>query len=302
MNSYRNWHKTLLMTLVLMALSVLGLVVFAHFSTDLTPDSPLGYTYAFLGVFFMLLATFFYTRAKKTRQRKVGQINNALNWHVCFGVLALFLLLLHSFGNFNPRSGTYALYAMVALVVSGVIGKLLDRTVPKMITKAARKALTEQGEDRIEKITRTVQEIVAYNTQELPGNNGAQGGQSNKLQTIAASPVSMVGGTSLPGSWDIAYVTLKETPQEVNQYSQQHRFVPDRQSPLSKPGALMPGYKEQIAELQSIQRTLQLEQFYRALIRYWRMLHVVLVLVTIGLTLWHVEFALTLLMPGFLQR
>ncbi len=58
---------------------------------------------------------------------RFGLLHTALSWHVVGGILALALILAHSAGNYHPRTGSYALYSLIALVVSGIIGKQLDR-------------------------------------------------------------------------------------------------------------------------------------------------------------------------------
>ncbi|GCE04955.1 hypothetical protein [Dictyobacter aurantiacus] len=296
----RPWVKTWFVTLILILVFILSLFIYAHFSQDLSPDSLAGYTYAIVGSGFMLLATFLYTRARRQRQRRIGHLNASLNWHISFGVLAIVILLLHSFGNFNPRTGTYALEGMIALVISGFIGRMIDRFAPRQITKEVKKALTEYGDDRIEDISRNVQEIVTHNTQDLrtfkPQGKTTRALNGQAAQVVTPDPVSL-GGTALPSSWDIAYISLEETPQEVSRNSQQYRFVPDKRSALATPGALIPGYNEQMEELQTVQHALQREQFYRALIRYWRIFHVLLVLLTLALTIWHLVYAGQLLIP-----
>jgi hypothetical protein len=42
------------------------------------------------------------------------------------------------------------------------------------------------------------------------------------------------------------------------------------------------------------------EQFYRRIIRYWRILHILLSFITVGLVIWHITFALILLLPGLI--
>ena len=96
--------------------------------------------------------------------------------------------------------------------------------------------------------------------------------------------------------WDLAYISLEATPQELSRIVGQHRFVPDQQSVLTHPGALMPGAQEQISELQQVQRAMQREQFYRYIIRYWRMFHIALALLTLGLIIWHIVYAAQLLL------
>jgi hypothetical protein len=287
-----------LIIFVLIVLAIAGFFIYTRVSTDLSPDSVAGYTYAISGTLAMLLATFLYTRARRTRGRKIGALNYALRWHIGLGVLALVLLFLHSFANFNPRSGTYALYGMVAIVISGAVGRMIDRLAPRLIAQEASKALTEQGEDRIEAISHNVQAIVSYSTESVQGFRVTK---QNRRELSPARSIERSGGPALPESWDLAYISLAETPQEVNRNTQQYRFIPDPKSPLADPGALLPGYAKQIEDLKRAQQALQREQFFRALIRYWRIFHILLVLLTIGLTLWHLEYAATLLLPTFLH-
>ncbi len=288
-----------LVTLCIVALAIASFFIYSRISTDLSPDSVAGYTYAIAGTIAMLLATFLYPRVRLSRKRRMGQLNSALLWHIGLGVIALVLLFLHSFANLNPRSGTYALYGMIAIVISGACGRAIDRLAPRLIAQEASRALTEQGEDRIEVISHTIQAIVSYNTEHVRGFNTTKPDkrEQSPAKTAAHSPKSL-----LPESWDLAFISLAETPQEASRNAQQYRFVPDPKSPLSGPGALIPGYAEQMQHMQYAQKALQREGFFRALIRYWRIFHVLLVLLTIGLTLWHLEYAAALLIPTFLHH
>jgi hypothetical protein len=285
------WVVSFLSTVAVIALSIVLFVLYSHLSNDHTPDSFAGYTYAIVGTLFMLLATVGYAR-RRSRKRAVGRLNASLHWHVSFGMIAIVLFFLHSFGNFNPRSGTYALYGMIALVMSGIIGRVLDRIVPRLMAHEVKHALTEEGEDRVELHTRIIQSIVSYNTQEL---------RSLKPLKDAKQAVTTQTKKPLTTAWDLAYISLEETPQELLQNEIQYRFVPDRESNLGKTETLMPGVEKHLKELRSVQGALQREEYYRAIIRYWRFGHVALVFITIGLTLWHLEYAATLLMPMFFK-
>ena len=282
------WAISLLFTLVAIALSIVLFILYEKFSNDPTPDSIAGYTYAILGTLFMLLAALAYSRRRRASKRGVGKLNASLHWHVSFGLIAMVLLCLHTFGNLNPRTGTYALYAMIALAISGIIGRLLDRILPRLIAGEVKHALTERGDDRVELHARTIQSIISYNSQELRSLKP----EKPSVQAAAPRPKK-----PLTTTWDLAYISLEETPQEMIQNEKQYRFVPDRQSELGTPEALMPGVREQLDELQNVQIALQREEYYRAIIRYWRVGHITLVFITIGLTLWHLEYASTFLLP-----
>ncbi|HWS82751.1 MAG TPA: hypothetical protein VN207_00675 [Ktedonobacteraceae bacterium] len=294
------WLISLLATLGIIVLALATFLVYSRTSNNLFPDSLAGLAYGTAGLIFLVLATAGYTFSRRSRKRTVGALNASLHWHISFGIIALFLIFLHSFGHFEPVSGTYALFGLVALVISGVIGRMLDRLVPKLIAREVNIALTEQGDDRLESVTQTLQDITTYHKEQLHSFKSQPDLMvaEKDMQTAAAHLVSQ-DGTALPTSWDLAYISLAETPQEIERDAEHYRFVPDRKSPLSKPSALVPGLQEHMAELQTVQQALQRERFYRAIIRYWRVFHVCLTLLTIGLTLWHLEFAATLMFPTY---
>ena len=286
-------------------------VWYTHTGGDPFPDSTVGLGYATAGTLCLILATILYTLRRRARRRGIGQLNAALQWHIAFAVTGLLLLFMHSFGHFNPRSGTYALYGMIALVISGFIGKLLDAILPRLIAQEAQKALTAQGDDRISTISRKLQDIVSHNSQELrayhPDTNGNSLNGLNGLNGFENSLGTLSSGYNPPSqplltSWDMAYISLDETPQELSRTESHYRFVPDKRSTLTQPGALLPGAQAHIAALADAQKALRREQSYRYIIRYWRVLHVGLALLTIGLTIWHLVYAAELIIPVLLHK
>ena len=298
----------------LVIIAALGFFVwYARNGNDSAPDSYIGFGFAIMGTSFLVLAAILYTRRRRSQKKGiVGKLNASLQWHICFAVIGLSLLFLHSFGNFNPRTGTYALYGMVALVISGFIGRMLDRIVPYLMTSEVQKALTAQGDDRIEAISQKLQSLVVHNTQSLrsftPQDKMAGAGISPAPTSLVplSGPISngfpfAYKDQRLHTPWDLAYISLDATPQELHREEGHYRFIPDKKSELTRPGALMPGAQEQIDELHIVERAMKREQFYRYIIRYWRRLHVALALLTIGLTIWHIVYALQLLLPTLMH-
>jgi hypothetical protein len=306
---------SLLTAVLVIAVSVAFYIIYSRLSPDTSPDSIAGYAYAIAGTGFMLLAAIRFSQYRRSHKRAIVGLHAVLNWHVCFGVIALVLLFLHSFGNFNPRTGTYALYGMIALAISGFVGRFLDRLLPRMISEQVRKALTAQGEDRIENISQRLHSLVSHNTQEeirgfqpdavessmpgIPGLSGVPFAPSKPTQDTRKAASAVDKGPVLQTSWDLAYISLEETPQELRRDNTQYRFVPDRKSTLAQPGALIPGAQKHMLALEDVQKALQREEFLRYIIRYWRVFHICLAVLTIGLTLWHLEYATTLLLPLF---
>jgi hypothetical protein len=280
-------------------------------SDDVSPDSIAGYAYAITGTIFLLLAAILYSiRRRSHKKRAVGQLHKSLNWHICFGVLGLVFLSLHSFGNFNPRTGTYALYGMIALAVSGAVGRFLDRLVPRLIAGEVHKALTVKGDDRVETISQNLQAIVVHNTQDLRGFTPIAGEKPHKASTSLTTLSGPMSGEfsfiykdqALQTPWDLAYISLEAMPQELSREANHNRFVPDKKSDLIRPGAFMPGAQEHISELREVERAMQRELFYRYIIRYWRKFHLLLALLTLALMVWHLVYAAQLLIPLFMHR
>jgi len=305
------WFKRFLVIFVGVVIGVVFYVWYSQHSNDVSPDSIAGYSYAIIGTLFLLLAAFLYTLKRRShKKRTVGQLHTSLNWHICFGVLGLVFLFLHSFGNFNPRTGTYALYGMIALAISGFVGRFLDRLAPRLITGEVHKSLTVIGEDRIETISQKLQAIVVHNTQDLHSFAVVPGETSQNASTSLvplSGPVSsdfsfIHKDQALQTPWDLAYISLEATPQELSLEANHYRFVPDRKSELARPGALMPGAQEHISELQEVERAMQRELFYRYIILYWRKFHIALALLTLALTIWHLVYAGQLLIPVLLHR
>lgn len=300
-----SWIMSLLTLLVVSGISIALYIWYSRYGTDPAPDGLLGLSYALVGTTLLVIVALGYTLRRRSRNRAMGKLHSALNWHICLGILALVLLFLHSFGNFNPRSGTYALYGMIALVISGLVGRTLDHLMPRLITQEVRKALTIQGEDRLEEISQRLQAIVVHNRQELHGFQTDEvlpkRRNSSGVEVISVLNTPHSKEYPLHTSWDLAYISLEETPQELSRDAQHYRFVPDKKSPLTGPEALIPGAQEHISALHSVQQALQREQIYRYIIRYWRIFHIALVLLTIGLTLWHIEYAASLWIPAWLR-
>lgn len=308
----RSWGIGLMVTLVVCGLSAAFYMWYSQSGFETTPDSWAGLSYALLGTVFLILAAVLYSIRRRLRKRVVGQLNAALSWHVFLAVMGLVVLFLHAFGHFALISGTFALYSMIVLIISGFVGRALDHILPRLIALQVDKVLTMQGDDGIASVSQKLQAIVAHNAQENRGIRVNPPDSAVEPQFIAPTQVSLPGrspapsglpfthsGHSLGASWDLAYITLEPTQQELDQDASHYRFIPDKKSALNRPGAFMPGAEEHLSELKDMQLAMRREQFYRYIIRYWRVLHIILAFITIGLVIWHIIFATTMLWPRF---
>lgn len=253
------WKLCILVSLAILVASVGFFVWCTRVSNDMGGDSFAGLFFAVTSTIFMFLAAVSFSLRRRSPKRTVGDLNAVLNWHVCFGIISLVMVFLHAFGNYNPRTGTYALYGLIALVLSGFIGRFLDRVMPRLMAQRVRRALTPQGEDRIESVVNKMQ-----STQEQLAYQTAQG------------RVSVRAGNFQNG-WDTAYTPLEEAP--FDRYGGQYR-------------------QDNVKAIKEVQHALQQEMFLRYVIRYWRVFHIMLAIVTVGVTLWHIEYALSLVIPA----
>lgn len=274
---------------VLTGVGLAYLYIMYQQSNDASPDSIYGYGFAIGGTALLLLVGLGYVLRKRVGRRKPGRLHALLAWHMAGGLLGLVLILMHADGNFNPRTGTYALYGLIGVVVSGVIGRVLDRLSPRMAARVALQALSASGEERLDDLE---EELAAI----------AQDAQTRRER------LQEQGARGAP--WDLAYYDLDPEVEDIPRLL--HRGLRGETGPilnlkqLSGPLAVPRSQQAFAPRRQStdalarqaidIQRVMGREQFYLQLVRVWRKLHMLISLAALGLLIWHLEFAATLLL------
>jgi hypothetical protein len=183
---------------------------------------------------------------------------------------------------------------MIALTLSGLLGRFLDRYLSWRITVEVDTALTAEGEDRVESLVQEIQQIIL-----TPKSDGAQ--SPLDLQHSPVSLVLLKETGQLPQYWsiipmDLAYTSLEKLPQQRQNKRRNQSFLSSLEHPVAPAG------KEQLATLLAVQQAMRRERFYRSVIRSWRLVHIALALLTLGLTIWHIVYALQLLLPGLQTR
>jgi hypothetical protein len=244
-------------------------------SGDVSPDSQHGYVFAIAGTALLVLVGLGYTLRKRLRRARHGLLHAALSWHMVGGLLALLLILMHSAGNFHLRTGTYALCSLIALVVSGIIGKQLDRIAPRLAARAALKTLTSDGEERLEALVGALDR--RRETRQALVTRHKQAGEQGATSTVWEP-------------WDLAYYTLDARAEEIPSLLH-HRHPGDAYPPPTGTAALA-------VESDEIRRAIGMELFYLRLIHVWRHFHTALCWLTLVLILWHLEYVVTLLISA----
>lgn len=261
----------------LVGLALGGALVYSYVTYlregDVSPDSRTGYIFAILGTLLLVIVGAGYVLRKRFWRGRFGLLHTALAWHVVGGILALALILAHSAGNFHPRTGSYALYSLIALVVSGIIGKQLDRIAPRLAARAALNTLTADGEERLDAL------VGALTRKRQRRREWSRPIRQQTRQTASSAP------------WDLAYYDLSAPPEEIPALLHRQHSGHARSASPTVEGALA-------SEAVAIRQEIGMERLCLYLIHVWRYLHTALSVVTLALILWHLEFAATLLLAA----
>jgi len=130
------------------SLAVATYVLYLRAGLPAVPASLLGLGYALAGTGCFLCALCGYRAQRRARRvSRLGHLHTLLEWHYSYGVLALALLALHSFGHMDPHlSGTYAGFSLFALVGSGYLGRVLDHLLPRLAAMEVNRALAGEAD------------------------------------------------------------------------------------------------------------------------------------------------------------
>jgi hypothetical protein len=299
-----SWITGLLTTVVVIGTGGSFYALYFQFGNDFAPDSIVGYAFAIAGLYCTLLATLLYTLRRRSHKLAMGQLNAALNWHVYFAIMGITFLFMHSFGDFNAKTGTYALYSLIALVISGFVGRALDRIVPWLIAREVDNILTTQelGTRFIASQSRNLHTQfspihpppLTHSPPSWPPSIPMQRFSTSKGQGPPDNSYVGIQPVSMP--WDMAFIAPGSKPgssiseEDIRTFMSNKHEVPIQTSMLSHQA------RQHIAEIRKGEKALQREQFYRYIIHYWRLLHIALALLTIGLIIWHLVYVGQLLL------
>lgn len=278
-----SWVWRCLVTLLVIGGSGTFFLWYRSNGDELTPSGNVGLSYALTGFACLLLAAVWYSVRRRLSEPALGQLNRVLNWHGVFALIALALLFLHSFANFGPNSGTMALFSLIALTLSGLLGRALDRVLAWRIAISVSVTLTPEGEDRLEILM-----------QEMRPRIAAQVHETSRFDAHASTSQSYpVPGMQGKRFWDLSYRSLESMPRGVKRQGKQQRFLPGDDLLSAHSGTVISA--AQMAAFEEIQHALQRERLYRSIIHTWRQVHIALAFLTLGLTTWHVVYEMPFL-------
>lgn len=122
-------RRMLAVVVILLCGATLALTWFVVTKHPYKPGSPFGYNLGLIGGLMMLTLLLYPLRKRFAALDRLGSMTGWFKHHMAFGILAPLLILFHS--TFRPVSinGRVALYSMLVVVASGIIGRFIYRHV-----------------------------------------------------------------------------------------------------------------------------------------------------------------------------
>jgi hypothetical protein len=103
-----------------------------NFYDDLKPGGFLGHGYGMIGTLMMLLLLLYSLRKRTRVFGKIGAVSRWLDVHIYFGIIGPLLIVLHTSFKLNGIVAV-SFWSMVAVALSGVIGRYLYLQIPRGI-------------------------------------------------------------------------------------------------------------------------------------------------------------------------
>lgn len=113
---------------LLLIFSALGLYFSGDYWYDdslYKPEEGLGYWLGVVGGVMMLLAYIYSMRKHLRSMRLSGLLSRWLRIHIIFGIVGPYLIIFHTGFQLESQNAKYAFYSMIAVFLSGVVGRYL---------------------------------------------------------------------------------------------------------------------------------------------------------------------------------
>lgn len=140
--------RGLIYVLVAIVLCLAWLVAVAH---PYEPGSDLGYNLGLAGGLMMLSLLLYSLRKRLRPMERTGSMTSWFRYHMMIGIAGPVLVLFHSTFQAHSMNGSVALYAMLAVALSGVVGRFVYRHIhygmygAKVSIKDAQQGLKESA-------------------------------------------------------------------------------------------------------------------------------------------------------------
>ncbi|BCB26434.1 hypothetical protein SKTS_13200 [Sulfurimicrobium lacus] len=116
-------------SVALLALLVLGMAWLVAFGDLFKPGSDLGYNLGLAGGLMMLSLLLYPLRKRVRALDRLGRMDSWFRYHMFMGMGGPLLILFHSTFRTGSMNGSIALYAMLLVALSGMVGRFVYRHI-----------------------------------------------------------------------------------------------------------------------------------------------------------------------------
>ena len=182
----------------LIALAVAAAVYIPYYRASLhhpSGGSAIGLTYGIAGFALMIFAGLLGAR-RKVPMWRLGRAATWMRGHIWLGLLSFPLILFHGGFHFGGAVTFALMWLFVVVVVSGVVGLLLQQVLPRlMLTRVPLETVYEQIDPVVEQLRGEADELVAAAAGSLPVSSArsvevrrAGGGADERMGQPRSSP------------------------------------------------------------------------------------------------------------------
>lgn len=263
------WRLIVLALFIALAASY---VWYARSETFLHGGSPMGLTYGVIALFLMLLLLSFGIRKRSYRSR-FGTMEGWLQSHIWLGIFSLAVILAHTGFRFQDRVAVALMLVIAGIVISGIVGAVLYKTVPRALTEVESNLTIPEISEQINQLSRSMARIAS--------------GHSATFQRVYESLIRDIRPRSL-GGWRLLLGGGRSlrADEKTGDWAKQLSLVGrDEQPDLRQLLVLSRQQKELHFRLLAQQR-------YRNILDFWLYVHIPLSIAMIVLLVAHVVGAL----------
>jgi hypothetical protein len=189
---------------------------------------------------------------KRWHKFRVGTLQTWTQSHLYLGLFVLLAALLHTGFRFEDRVAVAALVAMIAVVVTGVIGAVLYSVVPFLLTGVETSLSLDEASEEINQLTRSMSRLAS--------------GRSPQLQELTRQLLAPARPGPLAG-WRLILGASHRGREDESWSERLPDLPPADEQALRQILVLRRQYRE-------LQQSFVAQQRYRNLLALWLYLHV----------------------------
>lgn len=222
-----------------------------------------------IGLVLMILLAFYGIR-RRWHTSRLGTVEGWLQAHVWLGTFSVLVVLLHTGFRFEDRVAVTLLAVFFGVVVSGVVGAVLYRTVPRALTEVEGNLTGAALSQQINQLSRSMARLASNKSEPFQRIHAAL---EREMKPPALARWEVMGRARTSKTGPPAWASLLESVPGAEQNDLRQMILLGRQQ-------------------KELNATLRDQRRYGNLIEVWRLVHLPLTIVLLLLLAVHVWGAL----------